>query len=147
MCLPVKPFAVLKEWDHAGLKCAVSQAHEYGHLCGYVRVPPGHPLYGKDYDGIPVEVHGGVTFAEQEPCAHEDGQGWWFGFDCGHSLTDVLYDPQAKIPWLDELPVSFRTFMQDPGRHFAFCYRKYWRQPEVEAQVRSMAEQLAAVAV
>ena len=29
---------------------------------GYVALPPEHPYYLKDYDDIPVDVHGGLTF-------------------------------------------------------------------------------------
>lgn len=40
-------------WTHAGLDCAMVRAQEIGHLCGYVRIPEGHPLFGVDY-GAPV---------------------------------------------------------------------------------------------
>lgn len=36
----------------------------HGALCGYVGVPEGHPDYQKGYDDVPVEVHGGLTFAD-----------------------------------------------------------------------------------
>ena len=70
MCLPVNPFKVEREWEHAGLKCAVVQAREASHRCAYVRVPPTHPLHGKDYDHAEADlnVHGGITFAQAEPC-------------------------------------------------------------------------------
>ena len=51
----------------------------YGNLCGYVALPPGHPLYGDDE--LVVDVHGGLTFSGVfEP----DDPTWWVGFDCGH---------------------------------------------------------------
>src|SRR5258708_4716544 len=97
MCLPVKPYKIEREWKHAGLSCAVVLAREAAHRCGYVRVPPGHPMFGKGYDDPDVDVHGGLTFAELEPCKeHEGGQGWWFGFDC-HHFNDMGYDPNATI--------------------------------------------------
>src|SRR2546421_679762 len=92
MCLPVKPFKVEREWVHAGLNCAVTQPEEGAARCGYVRVPPKHPAHSLDYDSIDVDVHGGLSFAEIEPCAHEDGIGWWLGFDCCHA-GDAMYDP------------------------------------------------------
>lgn len=94
------------------------------HLCGYVRVPSGHPLHGKDYgDTLPptfdatkqkvlegpvgkrgpidlmciamggefrvgylFNIHGGITWAEDNACGEEAVSGeWWFGFDCGHA--------------------------------------------------------------
>ena len=78
--------------SHAGLEWLVRRAGG-GHLCGYVRVPGEHPLYGaplyaaQDDDDYAkywfgkVEVHGCPTYAGFR---HEDG-GFWVGFDCAHS--------------------------------------------------------------
>jgi hypothetical protein len=145
MCLPVKPFKVEREWEHAGLKCAVTMPRENQTRCGYVRVPPGHPLHGKPYDEVSVDVHGGLTFGAIEPCAHEDGTGWWFGFDFAHSedasfapnLTSADFtDKDTRRIW--ELTREYRSDYDGEGCH-------YWPQPEVEAEVESLAEQLAAV--
>jgi hypothetical protein len=143
MCLPVTPYRVEREWKHAGLSCAVVQAQKAQHRCGYVRVPPSHPLHGKDYDAdeVNVDVHGGLTFAEIEPCKeHLDGQGWWFGFDCAHCM-DLQCDPNAE---LDQLSPDarqrfeiFSRFHPRPGEHF-------WTQAEVEAEIERLADQLAA---
>ena len=80
-----------------GLDCLIVRNH-HGSLCGYVGVPPEHPLHGKHYDVPNVSVHGGLTFADA--CQHghpergichlpapgrPDGV-WWFGFDCGHYM-------------------------------------------------------------
>lgn len=63
----------------------------YGtHPCAYVSVPKGHPYYGKAWDEIPIECHGGVTFSEpncsfikwNDDCAKEDI--WWIGWDYAH---------------------------------------------------------------
>lgn len=80
-----------------------------GALCGYVGVPPGHPWHGKLYMEIEgdVEVHGGLTFSSLcEEVSEEDmdtvaaichvpapgrpAEVWWLGFDCAHSITDVI---------------------------------------------------------
>lgn len=38
------------EWEHAGLPCLALRGPEFsGHWCGYVAVPPGHPMHGKGY--------------------------------------------------------------------------------------------------
>ena len=136
MCLPLEPFKIEREWKHAGLSCAVVQAREGGHRCGYVRVPPGHSLHGKDYNDVDVSIHGGLTFAEIESCAHEDGTGYWFGFDCAHSM-DASYDPDH----LPEHEVDFRTkYPEFNHLHFA---DHYWTQSEVERETEQLAEQLA----
>ena len=41
-----------------------------GSLCGYLGVPPNHPWYGKSWDGIDCDVHGGLTYAESETYGH-----------------------------------------------------------------------------
>lgn len=37
-------------WTHEGFDCAIVRQSELGHLCGYVRIPGGHPLFGVAYD-------------------------------------------------------------------------------------------------
>lgn len=32
------------------------------HPCAYVALTDKHPFFGKDYDDIPIDVHGGITF-------------------------------------------------------------------------------------
>ena len=41
-------YIVEKEFEYKGMKCVVT-FQKHGHRCGYVGVPKGHPLYGKDY--------------------------------------------------------------------------------------------------
>jgi len=54
-----------QEFEHAGLKCLILRHPELKQLNGYVALPKGHPCYGKGYDNIDVEVHGGLTFSER----------------------------------------------------------------------------------
>ena len=142
MCLPVRPFKVEREWEHSGLQCAVVLAREASHRCGYVRVPPSHPMFGKDYDAPEVEVHGGLTFAEIEPCIdHSDDQGWWFGFDCAH-CGDTLNDPNAK---LSEMTTDDGRYAASRGREFSpFRGEHYWSREEVESETNRLAEQFSA---
>ncbi len=152
MCLPLKPFKIEREWTHAGLKCAVVQAREASHRCGYVRVPPTHLLHGKSYDDAHVRVHGGLTYADLEPCVEEDGQGWWFGFDCCH-CDDAMYDPNPDYSKLSDEAKAILTTMNQIHRDVSLqVYGRvtkreehYWTQPEVERECESLAEQLAAV--
>lgn len=134
------PFKIEREWEHLGLKCAVSQGREGRHRCGYVRVPPTHPLFGKSHQDLDeVCVHGGLSFAEIEPCEHEDGAGWWFGFDCSHPhLGDLMYDPAfdavADYHRAEQKLTHILCFGREP--HF-------WTQAEVEQETERLAEQLA----
>lgn len=67
-----------------------------GHLCGYVKVPSTHRFYGKDYDSIDVDCHGGLTYSyksdgkpfklDQKPnFGSYFTKGYWIGFDYAHS--------------------------------------------------------------
>ena len=93
-----------KQWTDAatGFPCLIVRG-PHGALCGYVGVTLSHPFFGKSYNDVDVEVHGGLTFADRCQPNREHGichiveQGenenvWWFGFDCAHS-GDVS-------PWL-----------------------------------------------
>lgn len=79
-----------RSWEHAGLACRMVRHDSLKHWCGYVGVPASHPDHGKSYDAVyegdrSIEVHGGLTYAEDHaPKEVADGL-WWFGFDCAHS--------------------------------------------------------------
>jgi hypothetical protein len=77
--------------DATGLPCLVRRSY-LGALCGYVGIPKGHPAFGKGYDDVDVEVHGGLTFADELKNSREEYPDlvddlWLLGFDCAH-----LYD-------------------------------------------------------
>jgi hypothetical protein len=72
---------------------------------GYVVIPQGHPMYGIDYDEIPVEVHGGLTFASSvHDCINwpevkdmfEEG-GWVVGFDTAHFYDNKHTCPESYV--------------------------------------------------
>ena len=61
---------------------------EYIKLCdrglanGYVAIPKGHPWYGMQYNDIPCDIHGGLTFSRS--CNIFDSEYWMIGFDTAH---------------------------------------------------------------
>ena len=60
-------------------------------LCAYVGVPSDHPLSGRDYDDIPLEVHGGLTYASQGKDPWPTGW-FWYGWDYAHAGDVSFYD-------------------------------------------------------
>lgn len=79
----------------------------YGTRCGYVAVPPE-----QDYDSSQLDVHGGVTFEENDhgaknllptPC-----NDMWIGFDAAH-YGDMRDMEQAK-KYFGGLPRFDKTF-------------------------------------
>jgi hypothetical protein len=82
---------------HEGFMYAVISM-PLGHRCGYIRIPNGHPWFGKHYDDIEAEIHGGLTFSrmidpEEESPFPEPG--FWIGFDCAHWCDAPDYDEMS----------------------------------------------------
>lgn len=130
MCLSVKvarPNDVLAEGEHAGYQWTVTH-NGMGFRCGYVRVPPGHPWHGKDYNDVYADVHGGLTFAKPDvKCGDgKEDDGYWLGFDCGHHSD--AQDPTLPRDHVYEWGGEVRT------------------QEYVESECRSLCEQAAAAA-
>ncbi len=126
MCLSIAvnlPDHVLNRGEHDDYEWIVTH-NGIGFRCGYVRVPKGHPWYGKYADTIGAEMHGGGTFAEADvPCANGGADdGWWIGFDCAHA-----HDAQDPA-----LPAAVRINL--PGQTVR-------TQEYVESQCRSLCEQ------
>lgn len=77
-------------WKHAGLDCMLVRNFRMGNWCGYVGVPPTNPAYGKKYNDVEVEVHGGLTYARycEDVICHvtdeAEDKTYWLGFDCAH---------------------------------------------------------------
>ena len=72
-----------KEWVYTckngiEFKCYIRRVPRSGHLCGYVHLTPDNDYYGYEYDDIPVNCHGGLTYASE----HDNE--WVIGFDCAH---------------------------------------------------------------
>jgi hypothetical protein len=140
MCLSIemdRPESVLGKGEHAGYKWAIVH-NAMGYRCGYVRLPKGHPWHGKDYNDIPAEVHGGLTFGEPDkPCDKPgDDDAFWIGFDCGHydDLPDPLLPAPYRIPEyqflrLGQVGATIKT------------------QEYVEAECRSLCEQAAGAGI
>lgn len=77
--------------EATGAPCLIVRG-PVGALCGYVGVPEGHKYFGVEYDNVPVEVHGGLTYSNHctdhichVPEPGEPDHVWWLGFDCAHS--------------------------------------------------------------
>jgi hypothetical protein len=98
---------------------------------------------------LPVKPYkvGGLTFAEIEPCVeHEDGQGWWFGFDFAHA-GDASFDPAVDRAILSPRAADMVDIMRSIASQFPGARREhYWTQAEAERECELLAEQLAAAA-
>ena len=125
---------VEKDWTTASGLRAVVIAAQMGHRCGYVGVPKDHPLFGKDYDDVDANVHGGLTFSSGETGKYPvESNLHWFGFDCSHYMdakdTSIMSPEYLAIH--EKYPrIDFEAVVRD----LTFC----------ERECESLAEQLCA---
>lgn len=105
-----------------GLRCIVGRSATTGALCGYVRLPKGHPWARLDAERIDVDTYGGITFAETI------GAYRWLGFDCAH--------------YRDRMPAIEATLRSLSGRHEPQGER-YRDLAWVRAETEHLAEQVA----
>jgi hypothetical protein len=102
--------------------------HGWGN--GYVVIFKGHPMYGKHYDEVPVDVHGGLTFSESvnsligdfPELTEEMKDGWVFGFDTAHYNDSMERWPKEAVERETEnLKSQFVELSPDfPVRPFEF---------------------------
>jgi hypothetical protein len=131
-----------EQWQHAGYACLiVRNDRRSGHLCGYVGIDESHPLFGKKFDVVDVDVHRGLTFAGvcQGKICHVAEPGlpekvWWLGFDCLHmgDLSPGIAAFERSIPEL----ARFAHLRNDTYRDIAY----------VRSETEKLAEQLRALA-
>ena len=143
MCLSIKvrnPACLLSEGSHAGHEM-VTVHNTMGYRYGYVKVEPGHPWHGKNYNDIEATVHGGLTFAEPDLECGNGGEdnGWWVGFDCAH-YGDA---PDPELPSYED---PLRALSLNMLSAFFDCGGEGYQirtQEYVEAQCRDLCEQAA----
>lgn len=144
MCLSIameRPDDVLASGFHKGFEWQVIH-NRRGYRCGYVRIPNGHPWHGVDYDDIDADVHGGLTFAEDDKPCDKDGpdNAYWIGFDCAHAWDAPDPElPQRTDPNLFD-PI-FKLFGEGIGIGTAIRTTDY-----VRMECEKLCEQAASVA-
>ncbi len=92
-----------------------------GCRCGYISIPPEHPLYGIDYNKIDIKVHGGLTYSSlttDYPVKTEKDT-YWVGFDCAHYGDGKDYDAIIRLN-------------PDKGKQIVEIYSSTWCSTENE---------------
>lgn len=84
----MKPMIYNKLGDMEILDNGIYNGYQYwivsygSHPCAYVQLPKNHLYYGKGYDNIPINCHGGLTFSGE----HESiCDGFLIGWDYAHA--------------------------------------------------------------
>lgn len=65
-------------------------------LCAYLGVPKDHPLAGFDYNDIPIQVHGGLTYGNEGKEGYLPAGFYWYGWDYAHSGDFSTYDEDSR---------------------------------------------------
>jgi hypothetical protein len=130
------------EWrdGSTGYICLIRRSEFGGHLCGYVGLPVGHPLVGKDLEKIDARAHEGLDYAG--PCLNDLRQTlpgpavvYWFGFYCARA-DDIL----PALTNLEDMPKLRRVAEK---ANPAFRGRTYRTLDYVRRRCEQLAQQLA----
>jgi hypothetical protein len=99
-CKTDKAGTIYAEWEEDGYKLLIMRGP--ASLCAYIGVPKGHPLYGKDYDEVDIDCHGGLTFSgegSQDTSVYRTPGYWYFGWDYAHFGDVNFYDDPYMVGW------------------------------------------------
>lgn len=86
-------------------------------LCAYVGVPSGHPLANRDYNELPLSVHGGLTYAGEGDDKPWPKGYYWYGWDYGHYGDVTFYD---LIPGFSPLHDGFSPLHDRAATRWTF---------------------------
>lgn len=63
-------------------------------FCSYLGIAKDHPLANHDYDDLPIDCHGGLTYAGEGLRGAPEGY-FWYGYDYGH-CDDYSHMPKIS---------------------------------------------------
>ena len=114
---------VLHKGEFKGFKFAIVS---YGtHPCCYVFLPKEHKYYGKSYDEIDIDCHGGLTYSDEDlifnPLVNDD---WVIGWDYAH------FNDYSGI------------YKEECLEKFDHSQYKKWTTEELFEEVKQVIEQL-----
>lgn len=97
------------------------------HPTAYIKIPKDHRLYGKSeseiYKEVDIDVHGGITYAEEGIYAdNKQVEGWFIGWDYAHCYDYMGYE--------EKLPVDLNSG------------GKKWTTKEIYKEVRAACYQI-----
>lgn len=107
---------IVKEWFEDGIDIVILVC-KGSHFTAYFGIPKNHPLAGFNYDDIPLDVHGGLTYGSSDSKVLPKDY-FFYGWDYAHLGDRTFYD------------IPERIFLEEKsGEHD-------WTIDEVEKEVR-----------
>lgn len=129
-------YKVEKDFTIDEYRCVIV-GQSLGHRCGYVGIPKGHVLYGKDYDAIDIDVHGGLTYAGNGNYPVESDL-WWIGFDCAHIGDSKDFELIKELADTREYEIMTEIEERFPTQNYGIIRTMEY----VEEQLIAMIKQL-----
>jgi len=80
---------ILRDWYNESVRIVILRAPLSMNV--YMGVPANHPLAGNDYSSLPVECHGGLTYAGFGDDTYLPKDFYWYGYDYCHSGDYCFY--------------------------------------------------------
>jgi hypothetical protein len=82
------------DWIDEDIRCLIMKGP--ASLCTYIGLPKDHILSGFNYNDLPLNVHGGLTFSSIGDGKVWPKNYWWYGFDYAHSGDYSFYYDTCK---------------------------------------------------
>ena len=84
----IKVGTILRDWFNEGIRIILMRGPASINV--YFGIPKNHPLANHSYDDLPIDCHGGLTFAG-------GGKYWpndyfWYGYDYAHAGDYCIFE-------------------------------------------------------
>jgi len=94
---------VLDEGKYNGHDYIIMNVH-HDHPCCYIIIPNGNKFYEVNYDNIPLDCHGGLTYGSHcNPKSGKEDSNWYIGWDYAHlgdhTTFDEMFGYGIEDPW------------------------------------------------
>jgi len=135
-----KSYNVLNWFDEtAGVRRLIKNVCG-SYFCQYIGIPKGHSLYEINYDEIPINCHGGLTFSDNWNNINESfpKNYWWIGWDYSH-IGDYCYTKNSSFKMKDTHDWTLEEVV-DNGSFPAYDFGKLMRLIEKVNNANSVSK-------
>lgn len=95
----------LRDWHDDGVHIIIKRSNFSMNV--YLGVPESHPLAGHDYDSLPIECHGGLTYGESGDGDYLPKGEFWYGYDYAHA-GDYSWYEKAVLDTIGNLSEKYK---------------------------------------
>jgi hypothetical protein len=110
---PLPVGTILRDWHDDGVRIIITRGPL--HPCVYLGIPLDHPLAGHDYENLPIDCHGGLTFADKGDGKYRPKGYYWYGYDYGH-CNDFMFCDHPSTQRLDGKKWTVKEIVDDAWR-------------------------------